>query len=315
MKIVLFGIPDMGSVCLSGLLEAGIKIQAVVPPVPTHSAHKTMVSLAAQAGIPVIFFQKKPSEEKFLDALRALEPDLAVVCSFDHLLPPELLSIPKMGVLNCHPSLLPAYRGANPYFHVIANNEKKTGITLHYMDEKFDTGDIVVQKEIALYNNETIGTLFNRLNYDTKDLLVETMKKIVSGQVLKRTPQPKSGHYPESPKVLPEKGHTLIDWSQSADAVERFVRACNPVYGATTFFRTHSVKIWSGRYDLNYEANNAPGTVIFTDSGNFAVCTGQGVFYPLSLQIGYYLITDVFDFISRVNPQTGELFSSYIFSG
>ena len=95
-----------------------------------------------------------------LNKVRELQPDVAIVCSFNFLLPKELYEIPKFGTINCHPSLLPDYRGANPYFHVINNNEKQTGITFHYVDETFDTGDIITQIPVDIYENDTMGSLF-----------------------------------------------------------------------------------------------------------------------------------------------------------
>jgi len=145
MKVIFFGIPDLGLICLGELIKRKTNIIAVVPPVPNHPTHKLMVNTAKQNGISSLFFKTSPKEPTFIDSFRRLQPDLAVVCAFDHLLPEELLEIPPLGFINCHPSLLPDYRGGNPYFHVIANGEKETGITVHYMDKTFDTGDVICQ--------------------------------------------------------------------------------------------------------------------------------------------------------------------------
>ena len=104
-------------------------------------------------------------DENFLNTLRDLDIDIAVVCSFNYKIPKVMLDIPKDGFVNVHPSLLPKYRGGNPYSAVIMNGEKESGVTLHLMDEGFDTGDILLQKTFKINPTETMGTLFNKTNF------------------------------------------------------------------------------------------------------------------------------------------------------
>lgn len=306
MKIIFFGIPDLGTICLDSLLQAGIKIEAVVPPIPTHHCHRIMAKFAEDRNIPVIHFQKKPNEQEFINSLKEIQPDLCLVCSFDHKFPKEVLEIPTLGFINCHPSLLPNYRGGNPYFHVIANGEKETGVTLHFMDANFDTGDIIVQTKVPIAKNDTIGTLFAKLAQESASLVTATISQIVNGEKIVKIAQPTNGSFMKAPNINIEKGENFIDWSKTAEEIENFIRACNPMYGAAAIYRGNMIKIWSANYQADSDSGHPPGTICYSAENGVGISTGKGVLFPLTLQLGFYMITDVFDFVSRTNPQIGE---------
>ena len=232
------------------------------------------------------------------------------MCAFNSKIPKELLDIPPMGFINCHPSLLPDYRGGNPYFHVIANGETKTGITIHYMDKNFDTGDIITQWKTDIMPNETLGILFQRTNIKTAEMISEIVEKLEKGETLPRTPQINKDCRHYSPNIYPEKGDTIIDWSKDAIDVERFIRACNPIYGASTFIRGCPVKIWSGQYQEKHNKDDIVGSIVSILENDVAIATGNGLFFPKVLQIGNFLITDVKDFVKRTNLKVGEIFTN-----
>lgn len=309
MRIAFFGIPELGVHCLNALKENNKNIVVAVPPVPEHPAHNYMMGLLNHYGIPALFFHKSPKEQHFIESFRQINPDVAVVCSFDHLIPKELLNIPKHGFINCHPSLLPQYRGGNPYFHVIANGEKKTGVTIHYMDEKFDTGNIIDQKEIELFPNETFGTLFNKLNFESAQMILKVVNKLEKEGSLQGKKQIDTSELKAAPAIYPNKGHTIIDWNLEAEAIERFIRACNPNFGALTGFRGCSAKFWAGFYSYDFKNIQAqPGSIIDISPDYIAIATGKGAFFPLLIEIEGFMITTIQDFIFRTNPQVGEIF-------
>lgn len=311
MKIVFFGIPDLGIICLNSLLSAGKEIVAIVPPRPSHQGFEMMKSMAETYNIPLVYFNDSPKNPEFIEKIKRLNADIAVVSAFDHLIPPELISIMPKGFINCHPSLLPAYRGGNPYFHVIANGEKKTGVTIHYMDESFDTGDIIAQWETDISQAETFGTLFCRLNSKTAELLVGVLNKIENGEQLNTIFQDKIGDYPKAPNVKPNSKDVEIDWGKSSLEIERFVRACNPYFGAMTSFRNCPLKIWNGEYSTEKKYNSkTPGTIVEVNKELLIISTGGGLFYPKAVQAGMFVICDIKEFIRRTNPQKGELFSN-----
>ena len=311
MRIAYLGVPEAGIVCFNAVMQAKKNVTTVVTPPPNHPMHNIMANLVEQCNIPYIYFEKSPKEEKFIQAFKESKPDIAVVCAFDHKLPKELLEIPPLGFINCHPSLLPDYRGGNPFFHVIANDEKRTGVTIHYMDEGFDTGDIISQWVTDVAPDETIGTLFNRLNLQTTYMVLEILNNLENGHQVQRAPQITVGEHKRAPIVYQEKGDTIINWVKDAAYIERFTRALNPFFGATTYFRGCAIKIWSANYSPENKYDNyPPGTIAKVTKDNISIVTGKGLVFPTSLQIGSFLISDIKDFIRRTNPQPGEAFTA-----
>ena len=144
-RILFIGMPDMALVCLSKLAAKGINIVGVVPPAKDDPTNKIMIDTAQNLGFDIIDYNISLSDKGFLQRIKNLNADLGVVASFNKRLPKELLQLTKDGFINLHPSKLPDYRGANPYSHVIINGEEESAITLHFMDENFDTGDIISQ--------------------------------------------------------------------------------------------------------------------------------------------------------------------------
>lgn len=310
MKIAFWGVPDLGLICLSRLMASNKNITVVIPPAMSHPAYSLMVSSANSYGIPVLSFKKTPKERDFIEKFKEFAPDIAVVCSFNNLIPDEVLKIPAKGFINCHPSLLPNYRGGNPYFHVIYNGEEKTGTSIHYMDASFDTGDIIMQEEMIISSDETLGTLFNKLNYQCANLVNKVLTMMEAGEDLPRIAQDKKSEFPTAPNIGQNEATTFINWNSDACHIERFVRGLNPFFGAKSYFRNNKIRFWSGKYDMSFKAANVslPGTIIDIDKDKIIIATGKGVFIPTVIQIEYFLITDVKDFIKRTNPQIGEMF-------
>lgn len=307
MRIVYFGVPDAGLFCLGELLRAKKNIVGIVPPAPSHQMHELMVETALQNGIKSVFFEKTLQEQSFLEGLRELNPDIGVVFTFDHRIPKEVLEIPKLGFINYHPSLLPEYRGGSPLFYAIANRDKKTGITIHYMDESFDTGDIIAKWQTNIDPDETLGTLFSRMNTQGINMMLDIISGMEKGEFPQRIKQDISGTYRKAPTIKIEKGHTLIDWNWEAQYIEAFVRALNPYFGAMSFFRGCDIKIWSGSYVPNFHDKKVqPGDVYKVSKEAFSIATGKGLFFPHCVQLNNFMITDVKDFIRRVNPASGE---------
>ncbi|MDD3149215.1 MAG: methionyl-tRNA formyltransferase [Candidatus Gastranaerophilales bacterium] len=312
MRILFFGVPDMGIICFNALVAKHLKsLVGVVPPAPTHAAFTMMMSAAEEHNLPCIYFSNSPKEKPFIEKIKQLEPDIGIVCAFNHLISQEIIDIFPQGIINCHPSLLPDYRGGNPYFHVIANNEEQTGVTFHYMDSSFDTGDIIYQRKIPLAKNETIGTLFNKLNMLSAQMVVELVDNLESGQKLPRVPQINHENLRKAPSVKQEIGDTFIKWEWEAYYIESFIRACNPFWGAVTNFRGCLTKIWSGYYASDKTYSNVQlGTIVEVSTDKIGILTGKGVFYPTCFTIGSFVLTEIKDFISRTNPKVGERFLS-----
>lgn len=302
-RILFFGMPDMAIVCLSKLVSEGFNIVGVVPPHKSEDTYGLMCSITKGMRLSVIEYENKLDELDFLHAVRQANADIAVVCSYNKKFPPELLKCVKGGFVNVHPSLLPDYRGANPYSNVIINDEKETGITLHFMDEHFDTGNIVAQKKVLIEKNETMGTLFNRMNYLCADFLAEFLKQFEISSQIVSMPQPE-GEFKKAPAIDPKNMRNFINWENDAAYLERFVRALNPFISAMTNFRGIFMKVYSAGWS-DKKTKHQPGTICHVKD-TLGVACGSGILYIKSLQFGSYMICDAKEFIEKFKPQIGE---------
>ncbi len=306
LRVLFIGLPDMGTICLRALTKAGINVVGILAAPKDNSAYGMFLEEAKGYNLPILFYDTL-KDEQLLKSIKELHPDIAVVCSFSKKIPKEMLDIVPMGFINCHPSLLPDYRGGNPYFHIINNGEKFSGVTLHFMDESFDTGDIVAQQKFAVEKFETMGTLFNKTNFMIADMLVKVLKDIESGNPPKKYPQPKEGDFKKAPMIDFEHGANRIDWDKTAEEIDRFVRACNPFWGAYCFFRGCFIKVYAASFEKK-KHNFPPGTVVKVKSDYIAIAAREGLFFPKVLHVGSYFCSDVRDFIKFSAPLAGEQF-------
>lgn len=303
-RVLFIGIPDMAYICLDGLHAAGINIVGVLGPKKNHATYADFKRFVEGRKLNFIEYEKL-SDEIFINRIKALNADIAVVCSFNNKIPKVFLESVKDGFINVHPSLLPHYRGPNPYSHVIINNEKTTGVTLHFMDEEFDTGDIIIQQKLPITPRETMGTLFNRLNFIGLELLLKTLNDYEKSNlpVVKQT----LGDFPIGHNLTEEM--LFIDYSVPADSIERFIRAVNPFIVASTVFRNTIVKVFSAQVLKTPKALNYPaGSIVKIESDKFYVATSDGLLAPTVLQFGSFFVGDAKDFIQILNIKIGEKF-------
>ena len=301
-RILFVGMPDMALVVFKRLIEKGINIVGIVPPPKDDSTFPTMQKLAEYYNVP-FFPYDSLKDGKFIRAIKKLKADIGVVSSFNKKLPPEFLKTTKDGFLNCHPSILPYYRGGNPYSAVIWNKEESTGVTIHFMDNSFDTGDIVFQLKVEIDSNETMGTLFNKLNYNCAYALETVLDMYEKENELPRQPQPE-GDFIKAPNFSSGSYQTFINWNNNAKQIEAQIRALNPFISASTIFRQQFVKIHSCEYEIK-QTNLEPGIVGDLTNG-FGITCADGIIHIKTLQLGTYIITDGQDFVKRFSPKIGE---------
>lgn len=304
-RVLFIGMPDMALVCLSKLVSEGFNIVGVVPPHKTESTYGLMCNFVRSLRLPLYEYENRLDEIDFIHKIRQLDADIAVVCSYNKKFPIELLKSVKHGFVNCHPSLLPDYRGANPYSNVLINGEQETGVTLHFMDENFDTGNIIAQKKVSIEKNETMGTLFNRMNFICADMIADFLKQFELSTDIQSVPQP-VGEFKKAPAIDPKNMKNFIDWTKDARDIERFVRALNPFISAMTNFRTVFVKVYSAQWS-DKKPKQPPGTICYVKD-TIGVATGNGILYIKTLQFGSFMICDAKDFIDKFKPQIGEKF-------
>jgi len=303
-RVLFVGIPDMAYIGLDGLLAVGVNIVGVIGPKAEHNTCLAFREFVLARGLNFIENEDLRSPA-FAAKIKALNADIAVVCSFNYKIPKVLLEAVKDGFLNLHPSLLPKYRGGNPYFHQIVNNESSSGVTIHFMDEGFDTGDIVVQKVVPMNETETMGTLFNRTNFLGVEMLIETLKKY-ENEPLPRTKQP-AGEFVSGAGL--KDNELFIDYAQNALKLERVVRALNPFLIAKTIFRGNIIQIFIAEAVEDKSANRFhPGEIAKIEGGKVFVAAADGFFVPKVLQFGSFFIGGSEEFVRIANPQIGEIF-------
>lgn len=245
MRVIFMGSPDFALPCLDQLLASPHEVVAVVtqPDRPKGRGNKLTFTpvkeLSMEEGIAV-YQPENINHPDFVRQIKALAPDVMVVVAFGQLLKPELLDMPPLGCINVHASLLPKYRGAAPIHWAMINGEKETGVTTMYMDAGMDTGDIILKKTLPIEENDTMGSLHDRLAEAGGVLLMETLDLIEKNQAPRVPQDPALATYAS----LLKREHELVDWSKSSRQVYNLVRGMNPWPGAYTIFNHKTVKIW-----------------------------------------------------------------------
>ena len=303
-RILFVGIPDMAYIGLDGLLMSGVNVVGVLGPKKDHNMYYDFKSFALSRRLNYIDYDEL-DEPQLIETIKKLDVDAAVVCSFNYKIPRALLNATKDGFINVHPSMLPKYRGGNPYSRVIMNGETETGVTIHFMDESFDTGDIIAQKAYHIHSKATMGTLFNELNVLGIELLLQVLQSYET-EPLPRIPQPKGDFI--SGKGLDERD-IFINYNKTAEEIERFIRGLNPFIIASTTFRGNLMKIIKAEVASDAFCIPHPaGTVAKIEDDKFFIATAKGLLVPTVLQFGSFFLGDSKDFIRIVNPKIGEEF-------
>jgi len=273
LRIIFMGTPEFAVPSLNKIYEAGYDIAAVItaPDKPagrgmqlTQSAIK---KFALEKGLKILQPQKLKSPE-FIDELRSIKADLQVVVAF-RMLPEIVWNMPPMGTLNLHGSLLPQYRGAAPINWAIMNGEKETGVTTFKLQQEIDTGNILLQEKIPVSENETAGSLHDKMMNVGADLLLKTIQELENG-TLKEIPQPSTSNIQPStlrsaPKIFTETCE--INWNQDVDQIDSFIRGLSPYPAAFTFLNGKKLKIFSAQKEKSQQVN-APGKIL-TDQKTF----------------------------------------------
>ena len=240
IRIVFMGTPDFAVPSLNVLLKAGYKVVGVItaPDKPAGRGRKIKYSavkeFALEKGLKVLqpINLKSPG---FIGELVGLKPDLQVVVAF-RMLPVAVWEIPALGTFNLHASLLPQYRGAAPINHAIINGEKETGVTTFFIDEKIDTGRIILQEKVKIEKGETAGSLHDKLMDIGGNLVLTTVDTVLKGgakSVLQSDINLSSDEIKNAPKIF--KGDCKIDWAKPCSEVDNFIRGLSPYPGAFSF--------------------------------------------------------------------------------
>ena len=281
MRVVFAGTPEPAVPSLQALLDSHHDVIAVVtrPDAPSGRGRTLTASpiaeLAAQHGIETLK-PAKPSDPEFMARLSELAPDCCPVVAYGALIPQSVLDIPRIGWINLHFSLLPAWRGAAPVQHAIKAGDEITGATTFLLEAGMDTGPVFGHITDAIGPHDTSGDLLQRLSVTGAELLVRTLDGIESGELV-AVPQVDEG-VSLAPKVLVDDAK--VDWTHPALAIDRLIRSCTPAPGAWTTFRDERLKL--GAVTLEAEVTDlAPGQLrvskqaVLVGTGSCAVSLGQ----------------------------------------
>lgn len=313
-RIVFMGTPDFAVPSLRALLQAGYRVAAVVtqPDRPKGRKREPVpppVKLAAlEHGIPVLQPEKLRAPEAIADVL-ACRPDLIVTAAYGQILPKAVLDAPRYGCINVHASLLPKYRGGAPIHRAIIEGETVTGVTIMYMAEGLDTGDIISRVEVPIAEDDDTGTLHDKLSEAGARLLVETLPSLLDGTA-RAVPQ-NDAEATYAPNLRRED--EWIDWSRTSRQIYNQVRGLRPWPVAYTTWNGNVLKIWEtrrpepdGTAAPQAEDGAVPGTVLRTGDDGIEVRTGDGALWLTVVQPAGKKPMPAADFVrgGRIAPGT-----------
>lgn len=308
-KVIFMGTPTFAVPILESLLEAEYNIVTVVTQPDRPKGRKRTLTpspvkeVAIEHDIPI--FQPEKLRESY-DELLDNDVDLIITAAYGQLLPNELLEHPKYGSINVHASLLPELRGGAPIHHAIIRGKNETGITIMYMADKLDAGDIISQREVSIGMTDDVGILHDKLSELGATLLIETLPAIFN-RTNKRIPQDETkATFAYNVTREDEK----IDWSKPHLEVYNQIRGLHPWPGAYTKHHDQVLKVWSAELGQKKYNNHTPGTIVAIEDGEFiiVVCGNEQTVKLSSIQVAGKKRMDVKDYLLG-NPnawQVGE---------
>ena len=277
MRIMFMGTPEIAAICLKKLIEDGHDVKAVVTREDKPRGRGNVMTptptkvLALENSIPV-YEPKTLKDEAFLSVLREVNPELIVVVAYGKILPKDVLDYPSYGCINLHVSLLPKYRGAAPMQRAIIDGESETGVTVMYMNEGLDTGDIISVEKFPIGAEDNFEDIHDRSALVGGKLLSDTIVKMEKGEST-RTPQDDSlATY--AAKI--EKSDCKIDFSKTSSELDCMIRGVTPIPGAFAYLNGKMLKIVKA---VPVDKKGGIGEVISTDGvgeGAFVVACGSG---------------------------------------
>jgi methionyl-tRNA formyltransferase len=274
-KIVFMGTPDFSVPILRQIINEGYEVIGVVTQPDRPVGRKRVLTPppvkveALKHGIPV-FQPEKIRQEEELEKILSLQPDLIVTAAFGQILPNKLLEAPKHGCINVHASLLPELRGGAPIHYALIQGKKKTGVTIMYMVEKLDAGDILTSVEVPITEEDNVGTLHVKLSAAGSKLLTKTLPLLLEGKLIPKPQNNSEATFAANIKREQEK----IIWTKTGEEIYNHIRGLNPWPVAFTSMEGQVLKIWRAEKVLGPKSQE-PGIILKIESDGFTVSTGN----------------------------------------
>ena len=315
IRIVFMGTPEFAVPSLKALVEGGYNVVGVVtmPDKPAGRGMKLQESdvkrAAKELGIETILQPEKLRDESFLEALKALQPDLGIVIAF-RMLPEVVWAMPRFGTFNLHASLLPEYRGAAPINWAIINGDKESGNTTFLLNHEIDKGAIIGQQRTPIGDEECVGDLYDRLMTMGAELVVESVEKIASGNINPvEQPQDEKNLRP-APKIF--KDMCEVNWSANGTQIVNFVRGLSPYPAAWSVLKRGeeelSVKIFKVRFEEKQHSANI-GAIITDNKSYIKVACADGLIAIEELQVAGKKRMAVRDLLLGLNLNNTDYFN------
>lgn len=284
LRIVYMGTPEFAVAALEALVEGGYNVVGVVTmpdkPVGRHGSvlqASPVKQYAVDKGLKVLQ-PERLKDESFLGELRALRADLQIVVAF-RMLPEVVWSMPPLGTFNAHASLLPKYRGAAPINWAIIRGERETGMTTFMLKHEIDTGDIIQQVRVPIFEGDNAGTLHDRLMTLSASLVTETVDSLIEGTLVTHPQQ--DAEATDAPKIFRET--CKIDWNRPTAEVHNFIRGLSPYPGAWTMLGDKVLKIFESTPHPG--EHEAPGTLYSDGRSVLEISAADGVIRVKTLQM------------------------------
>ena len=275
MNLIFCGTPQFAVPTLQELIREGFSIQLVLtnrdePSGRGYERRPSPVKRVAQEHGLVVFHPARLRDHFTQVFLSSFQPDLIAVVAYGHIFPPWMIDLPRLGCVNLHASLLPRYRGAAPIPWAIIRGEHVTGVSTMKMDPGLDTGDVLLQREIEISDEDTTETLSERMSTLGARLVVETLRGLDRAEIRPRPQQ----HGLATPAPMLKKEDGQIDWSLTAEEIARRVRGIRPWPGAYTRFRGKTLHLWAATVVQPGSGSIEPG-VLVTEGERLWVGCGQ----------------------------------------
>jgi methionyl-tRNA formyltransferase len=310
IKIVFMGTPEFAVPSLEILLKNGYNIPAVVtvPDKPQGRGLKLEQSYiknyAIQNNLRVLQ-PEKMKDENFINVLSEISPDIIVVVAF-RILPKEVYSLARLGAFNLHASLLPAFRGAAPINWAIINGEKETGVTTFFLEDKVDTGNIIIREKISIEPDDTAGEVHDKLMGLGSYVVLETVKRIIKGNII--TLKQDNDLASPAPKIFKED--CKIDWTKNASTIHNFIRGLSPYPCAFTKYNGKFIKIYKSSH-TDRICSLPPGNIL-VENENLFVTTSNGLIKILEIQMEGKKRMNTVDFLRGFSFNISDHFETSI---
>lgn len=298
LRVVFMGTPDFAVPVLEKLIANTNVILVVTQPDKEVGRHKILTptpikKVAMEHDIPV--FQPSKIRNDYTPILEA-KPDIIITCAYGQIIPATLLDLPKLGCINVHASLLPSLRGGAPLHHAIIDGYDTTGVTIMYMDETMDTGDIISSVAYEIKDTDNVGNVHDNLMTMGADLLIETLPSIIAGTNKRIKQDNAKATYAYNISRSDEH----LDFTKEGITIDRKVRGLNPWPLANTCFDEEEVKIISGYF---IKGKSTPNTINVVTKDSLGIGCSDGIYYVTAIKPSGKKIMDIKSYLNGVDKE------------